>query len=286
MMSGNLMKRNHIIATLVTVSIIILLFFAGPAQAFVINLIDFNNVNPERGTIVNTNIELKILSNENMPLPNPAKVYIDNVFYCSFNVSDTQTTCSNMIIKKVTSSDKSYGYGYQYGTDYGYGYQNGYSNTQLNFTLAFNTTDLSIGAHEIKITLDVGGDHIYSSDKKTITVKAIPTQSNSGSSRVCLTNFTCSSWSACNNGTQTRTCIKDKSYCYAKPLSLKQNCSISSDIPYVANPELLNLFNQTEATNNTVDQTPESKGFFSGLSSFFRNFFDWLFRRNSGSTSR
>lgn len=45
----------------------------------------------------------------------------------------------------------------------------------------------------------------------------------------CLTNWSCSSWSSCVDGIQTRNCIKEKSYCYAdlkkKPIE-SQNCSI------------------------------------------------------------
>ena len=31
----------------------------------------------------------------------------------------------------------------------------------------------------------------------------------------CLTNWTCSDWSPCNNKVQIRNCIKQKAYCYA-----------------------------------------------------------------------
>ena len=43
----------------------------------------------------------------------------------------------------------------------------------------------------------------------------------------CLTNWTCSDWSFCNNGMQIRNCTKQKVYCYAdlnkKPIE-SQNC--------------------------------------------------------------
>ena len=45
--------------------------------------------------------------------------------------------------------------------------------------------------------------------------------------RGCLTNWTCSDWSFCNNGMQIRNCTKQKVYCYAdlnkKPIE-SQNC--------------------------------------------------------------
>ncbi|MEK6952429.1 MAG: hypothetical protein AABX29_05415 [Nanoarchaeota archaeon] len=45
----------------------------------------------------------------------------------------------------------------------------------------------------------------------------------------CLTNWTCSNWSSCNNRVKIRNCTKTKTYCYAdlkkKPIE-SQNCSI------------------------------------------------------------
>ena len=45
----------------------------------------------------------------------------------------------------------------------------------------------------------------------------------------CLTNWTCSDWSFCNNGIQIRNCTKEKAYCYAdlnkKPIE-NQNCFV------------------------------------------------------------
>ena len=44
----------------------------------------------------------------------------------------------------------------------------------------------------------------------------------------CLTNWSCSDWSFCNNGMQIRNCTKEKAYCYAdlkkKPVE-SQSCS-------------------------------------------------------------
>lgn len=281
------MKKNILIASGITILIIAILLLSGPAQAFVINLIDFNNINPEKGTIVSTNIELKILTNERMTLSNPAKVYIDNVLYCDFDVDDVETLCDDMIIKRISSLDnsKEYGYGYGYGTSYGYGYQNGYHDTVLNFTLTLNTSDLSIGSHAIKITLDAGEEHIYSSEIKSITVKDKSTTSNivlsgsSGSTGTCLTNWTCSSWSTCVNGSQIRTCIKGRSYCYAKPLNLKQNCSTLLIDDTLVSP----LDTNVTSLNNDEDM---SIGFFGRIAAFFNNIWNWIFNRNSGSVSR
>jgi hypothetical protein len=42
----------------------------------------------------------------------------------------------------------------------------------------------------------------------------------------CYTNWTCMAWSACVSGTQTRTCSKVISYCYAKQTETARNCSV------------------------------------------------------------
>jgi len=58
-----------------------------------------------------------------------------------------------------------------------------------------------------------------------------PTSPSSGGGG-CLTNWTCSAWSSCNNGTQTRTCTKEKSSCYAdlkKKPAENQSCIV--DVP-------------------------------------------------------
>lgn len=46
---------------------------------------------------------------------------------------------------------------------------------------------------------------------------------NSGNNH-CLTNYKCSNWSECKKNIQNRTCIKERSYCYAKQVDLQRNC--------------------------------------------------------------
>ena len=49
----------------------------------------------------------------------------------------------------------------------------------------------------------------------------------------CYTNWTCTAWSTCAGGTQTRTCSKVISYCYAKQTETARNCSVEQ--PAVSN---------------------------------------------------
>jgi hypothetical protein len=55
----------------------------------------------------------------------------------------------------------------------------------------------------------------------------------------CITTWKCSDWSSCSsNSTQTRTCTKEKSYCYAKPTNLTQKCSYTPPAPPATPPKI------------------------------------------------
>ncbi len=65
----------------------------------------------------------------------------------------------------------------------------------------------------------------------TITISAaytVNTVSSGGGGRSrCLTNWTCSEWSTCVDGEQTRTCKKEISYCaQTEPQVLNQSCTV------------------------------------------------------------
>lgn len=56
----------------------------------------------------------------------------------------------------------------------------------------------------------------------------------SGGGGGCLTNWTCTAWSACSGGTQTRSCSKVLSYCYAEGQpEVLRNCSVEQ--PAISN---------------------------------------------------
>jgi len=70
----------------------------------------------------------------------------------------------------------------------------------------------------------------------------------------CSTNWTCSAWNICVNGTQIRNCTKEKAYCYAdlkkKPVG-NQSCSIG-------NPENKNNTDSGEGINNYPNENESS----------------------------
>jgi hypothetical protein len=183
----NAKKHSSKIATLVITSIILLLIlFAGPANAFVLNLGEFSNSNPLEKSIIYTRFAIEVNSNERMSLPNPIIVYMDDAELCSFSVDGTNSNCleHGITINLIsTTTNYGYGYGYGYGYDYGYGYNNygygygygygynqGYSNGILTYELRIDTSYFSTMSHTMKLLLDVGGNYIYESNEREFTI--------------------------------------------------------------------------------------------------------------------
>ena len=187
-------KHSSKIATLVITSVILLLiFFAGPANAFGLSLGEFSNSNPLEESIISTLFTIEVNSNERMPLPNPVIVYMDDKELCSFSVDGTSSDCSShgITINRIfTTTNYGYGYGYGYGYNYGYGYDYygygyndygygygygygynyGYSNGRLTYELRIDTSYFSTMSHTMKLSLDVGGNHIYESNEREFEI--------------------------------------------------------------------------------------------------------------------
>ena len=138
---------SRVSASMVSVAVIALLLFLGPAQALVLNLNSFSNPTVNHGTKVSTTASIDIESfeilNENMTLilmltgPKNAS--------CIFDLNGTELFgCNNLEIDRLAvNADFGYGYGY------GYGFTNG----SLAYNLTINTSGFDPGNYTIKITL-------------------------------------------------------------------------------------------------------------------------------------
>lgn len=163
-----------IIPGIITAFVIALLILAGPANAFIIGLNGFSISNPEKGQEISTTATIEINSNERMPLPNPAGVFIDGESKCNFEVNADETNCTGVNVKLIsdtTSYGQGYGFGYGYG--YGYGYHNGFSNGIFTYNITINTDYFSVGEHTIQLRVNARSDEIqrmYYSDKQIITI--------------------------------------------------------------------------------------------------------------------
>lgn len=169
-------KSSKIIAGMITVAVLALLIFAGPANAFLVSLTGFAVSNPEKGDTISTTASVQINSNERMIMPNPLGVFIDGTAVCVFSVNAQAGDCdgSNGIKVELISSTSSfgYGYGYAYGYGYNYGYNNGYGTGTFTYNITLNTSNFTIGDHKIQLKVNAGDNHIYSSSEQSITIKA------------------------------------------------------------------------------------------------------------------
>jgi hypothetical protein len=119
----------------------------------------------------------------------------------------------------------------------------------VNITIDNSSLDVNtVGTYNITyfVTDDAGNS---ASVNRTVIVSAAPVApTNDGSSGggSCNTQWTCGEWSACNSGSQTRTCSYPSSYCTPrsdKPTELR-TCTLSSPVNQT---DLTDLNNQTQA---------------------------------------
>ncbi len=138
-------KSSKFLASLVTILVIGLLLWAGPASAFSVALTGFSVSNPLVGEIISTNATVSITSLErysNIPinLTLTGGAFSSETVYCAFNAIDGSSIggdCSGVDITLVSNNaQEGYGYGYQ-----GYGYGYGYSNGTFNYNIDVNTSD-------------------------------------------------------------------------------------------------------------------------------------------------
>jgi hypothetical protein len=106
----------------------------------------------------------------------------------------------------------------------------------LNYTVSGNSSDtngMNVSLSNNLITICFVPNYKIDSFTLTFYSDIIPIESTTYKSNFggggCLTNYTCSDWSVCSNNLQTRTCSKDAwkgiKDCYARPVSLSQNCT-------------------------------------------------------------
>lgn len=126
--------RRKVIASSVSVVILVLLFLAGPVQAFVLGLDIVGDSKVERGEnlsfVVSVDIESvdKFLPVKKLELVTVEALPSINADICVFDVDgNILSGCNGIRIFPVKSSySDSFGYGYGYGYSYGYGYDFGY----------------------------------------------------------------------------------------------------------------------------------------------------------------
>ncbi len=140
-------KSIKILSVLTTITILLLLIMAGPAQAFTLGLISSDQYvrSGQKTTFV---VSAKIASNEKIPITKfsfiidgPEKVS------CDFFPNGTIIAgCNGMTIKQISDIQSFYGHC----DGYGYGYNDCFTNGTLSYNITSNTKDYKTGIYSTK----------------------------------------------------------------------------------------------------------------------------------------
>ncbi len=163
--------NNKIIASIVTVAVLALLVFAGPAQAYSLNL-EFENTEAEQGKKIEPTATVDVESGEALDIDEIVLI-LDPVgdretVECSFDVtgkmkSGVNEPCHGINIKKIKKK-KIQGYGYNYGYGYGYGVTN-----DLVYDITIHTQKFDVGEYDTQLKIIVDGSEVVQ-DGETITI--------------------------------------------------------------------------------------------------------------------
>jgi hypothetical protein len=152
--------NSKIIAVIVTISVIAILFYTGPAQAIKLGL-EIPKSNILVGSSINMMPTIEIEPNE-LPLIDYIILEINGHtdIQCKFLPNGTAISgCDDIKIQKLESdfgSNFGYGYGYRFVDSYGYGYGYGFSPGFLKYNITVNRNDLIVGNYSTKMVVVVG----------------------------------------------------------------------------------------------------------------------------------
>jgi len=109
-----------------------------------------------------------------------------------------------------------------------------------------NTSAISVSINGTNVSYTIPEDYLPGTFRIRLygwaDEKPIVSEIKSGGDGGCITTWKCSEWSSCSpNSTQTRTCTKEKNYCYAKPTNLTQKCTYTPTAPPAPTPPVIKL---------------------------------------------
>ncbi|MCK5607993.1 hypothetical protein KAR91_39300 [Candidatus Pacearchaeota archaeon] len=185
--------NKKFIASFISVSILSLLFLAGPVQAFLLGL-DVDNTTPNKGENITFTATLDIEKMDKyLPVKNLSLILNGPEYSeCIFDINGNNLSeCKGIVsIERISvhsenefgygygygyDSDNGYGYdfGYDYGYDYGYGYNYGYGGKPIKFEykIILDTTDYSTGTYDTVLKVLIGNE-IFSKNGVQITINA------------------------------------------------------------------------------------------------------------------
>ena len=171
--------NSKIIAGIITISIVAILFYTGPASAIKLGL-EIPQKLVQSGSLINIMPSVEIESFElaqidylEIKLNGPNNKNILCKFYPNGSVI---SGCKDIKIEKINLIDNAsnfgYGYGYRYTDSLGYGY--GFSAGFLKYNITIDSDDLSVGNYSTELSVIIG-DKTYNFDGDDINiVKKIP----------------------------------------------------------------------------------------------------------------
>ncbi|MCH7851066.1 MAG: hypothetical protein IH845_05475, partial [Nanoarchaeota archaeon] len=175
-------SSRHIIASLISVSILTLLLLAGPVQAFILDLsVDNTILNKGDSVTFTATLEFENLD-KFLPIKNLTLI-MDGPerTECVFDISGTVLSgCEGMTINLTDGSyfqgegDRfgySYGYGYDFGYGYGYGYGDGSVGGVLEYEIILDTENYSIGTYNTSLEAIIG-DETFSKEGSQVEIFA------------------------------------------------------------------------------------------------------------------
>lgn len=231
--SRNSNLKSKILSFLITALVLFLLILSGPASALTLNLTS-NISNVQKGLNVEFTADIDIDSGEILDIDYILLEFSgpDNIL-CKFDANGAVISgCSGITISKTSSPTFGYGYGYNFG--YSYGYTNG----KLAYKIILDTANYQTGTYTSILTVS-SGSQLFSKQGPNLTINQLQTDNNGNSgsnsnsnindeddNSGCFTQWICSEWSACTDGSQVRTCEKAIKHCTAsKTPELIQSCS-------------------------------------------------------------
>ena len=153
-----MINKQRGLSLVISVLIVALLIFLGPAKAVLVGFAITNPV-PDPGESVFLDYFFKVEDTETINLHNFTLIIIGPLNQtCSFYPNGTKIdSCPGITITQTDPGNQSFGYGY----GYGYNYLPG----TLKFKIAINTTSLPSGEYNTKVTA------FYDSKKKETSFK-------------------------------------------------------------------------------------------------------------------
>jgi len=146
-------KKFKVISVIISIAIIILLFYAGPANAFILGL-TVKDTMVTKGDILEFKVSTQIELTETLDIDRFILILNGSEFQeCEFDVDgNILNGCKGITITKLASSNSTFGPGYSYG--YGYGYGNGV----LEYKIKLDTEEYLSGIYSTSLKMIIGGD--------------------------------------------------------------------------------------------------------------------------------